>query len=300
MPPEKPCPPPIPPIPPALSAPCPNPTILIPRRRVELVSSGIDEALQGLAGDPYGGTSWVGLRVPAFVTKGPNHRYLFQLCSLEIPEATNVWVRGFRQGWSLGLRQVVNNVPRVVEQWVDDPFFKLPDGNISWHMRLHGPNEPPLTVPGTTPANVGGPFGPPNRNFAYESSTTPALLFQRAVVPAGGLYVNLSAYTPPNIGRPLGAPLAAEFGTFYDLKTLWRDSQAWCALDIRVQGPCRIAFYASVQQSDPQTRAVLTTLNPFVFTDGLSPEEQFLKNFPTAIIWRVAGALVVEMDDHHE
>jgi len=281
----------------------PNPTILQPRRRVELISSGVDEALQGLGGDPYGGTSWVGLRVPALVTVGVENRFLFQLCSLEIPEAINVWVRGFRQAWSLGERQVVVDPAsvRVVEQWVEDPFFKLPDGNISWHMRLLGPNEPPLVIPGFIPDPA---FGPPNRNFAWENASGPALLFQTATVPAGGFYTALTAYTPPNAGRPLGVPLTSELGTFYDLKTSWRDPQAWHALDIHVEGPCRIAFYASVQQSDPTTRTELATPRLDVptefYPDGLSREEQFLKNFVNATIWRVAGALVVEIDDQRE
>src|SRR5262245_48218589 len=84
------------------------PQLLVPRRRVELVSQGIDAALQGLAGDPYNGTTSVGLRVPAHVTTGAVNRYLFMLCHFRLPEGINGWVRGFRQGWSLGTRLNVN------------------------------------------------------------------------------------------------------------------------------------------------------------------------------------------------
>lgn len=277
-------------MPPERQAP-PNPALLRPRRRVELVSTGIDEALQNLGGDPYGGTTWAGLRVPAFVTVGPTHRYLFQLASLSVGEGINVWVRGFRHGWSMGLAQ---SGPRVIEQWVEQPMFKGPNFNVSWHLRVLGPDEPPLLTPGA------GPVQPPLRNFPFQNSSGPGLLYQTATVAAGGFYTALSAYTPPYGGRPLGEPLTGELGTFYDLKTPWRDARAWHALDVRQQGPCRIVFYASVQQGSTQNQHVITPPNPFVFTDGLSPEEQFLLNFPTANIWRVAGAMVVEIDDHQE
>lgn len=279
-----------------------EPQLLNPRSRVELVSQGIDEALQGLAGDPFGGTSWVGLRVPAFVTHGPTNRYLFQLCTFKVAEGINAWVRGFRQAWSMGFRQNTG-VPstRVVEQWVNDPFFKLPDGNISWHMRTMAQNAP-LGFD-ANPGQIQDPLtGGNQQNLAFESADGPALLFQTVATP-NPFYVDLTAYTPPNAGKPWGEPLTPELGTFYDLKTGWRRSEAWHSLDIRIQGPCRVVFYASVQQSDPSVqngRTPLTAPNPFVFSGGLSPEEQFLQNYPSAIIWRVAGAMIVEFDDHRE
>ena len=276
------------------------PTLLTPRRRVELVSVGIDEALQGLAGDPYGGTSSVGLRVPAFVTQGAANRYLFLLATLNIPEAVNAWVRGFRQGWSLGTRLDVAGPPagpRVVEQWVETPNFKLPDGNVSWHMRLMGKDEP-YGRPALQEQLVDPLAGGNQRNLAFRDSAGPGLLFNTVATPTP-FYVQLTAYTPPLGGKPPGEGLAGELDTFYDLKTRWSESHNWHALDVRIQGPCRVAFYASVQQSDPTTRVVLPVPVPFA-EGGLSAEEQFLINFPDAIIWRVAGALVVEIDDHRE
>lgn len=279
------------------------PELLYPRRRVELVSTGIDEALQGLAGDPYGGTSSVGLRVPALVTHGPTNRFLFLLCTFNLPEGINGWVRGFRQGWSLGTRINVTTGPapqqgpRVIEQWVETPNFKLPDGNISWHMRTMGRDEPYGLPP--NPGEVFDPATGPQQNLAFRDSAGPALLFN-TVASGTPFYVQMTAYTPPLGGKPPGEPLTGELDTFYDLKTHWDDAHNWHALDIRVQGPCRVAFYASVQQSNAETRTPITPVpNPF-FDGGLSPEEQFLLNFPTANIWRVAGAFVVEIDDDKE
>lgn len=258
------------------------------RRRIEIVSTGIDDALQGRSGDPFGGIFWTGLRVPAFVNNSTS-RYLFQLAAFDVPEGQRARVVGFRHGWTLGLRQGGN---RVVEQWVDDPFFKLPDGNISWHMRKMALGYPRYPSP--------GPITPPMQNFAFETSDSPALLYQAAGGFAGGFYVTLAAYTPPNRGMPWGNPLTGQLGNFYDLKTKWRDGNAWQALDIPVEGPARVAFYASVLQTNPGQGGRVALTAPAVaafYSSGLSDEEQFLLNFPLANIWRVAGALAVEMED---
>lgn len=257
------------------------------RRRFEINARGIDDALQGHGGDPYGSLAWVGLRVPAFVNN-VSSRYLFQLASFDVAEGMRARIVGFRQGWTLGVR--ISG--RVIEQWVTDPFFKLPDGNISWHLRKMPLNYPRVPTP--------GPIVPPMQNFAFQTSDGPSLLYQTAGGFAGGFYVTLAAYTPPNRGQPYGESLAADLGTFYDLKAPWRDSCAWSSLDVPVEGPCRVALYASVLQTNPSTqngRPVITPPNPF-FVNGLSDEEQFLLNFPAANIWRVAGALAIEMEDY--
>lgn len=258
------------------------------RRRIEVFSRGIDDGLQGRSGDPFGGIFWVGMRVPAFVNT-PGSRYLFQLASFDVPEGMRARVVGFRQGWSLGLRQGGN---RVIEQWVEDPFFKLPDGNISWHMMTMALGYPQYPAP--------GPITPPMQNFAFETSDGSALLYQAAGGFAGGFYVTLGAYTPPNLGMPWGEPLTPQLGNFTDLKGRWRDGNAWTALDVPVEGPQRVAFYASVLQSNAATRPVVTPpVAPAIFYQGgLSDEEQFLLNFPLANIWRVAGAFAVELEDY--
>lgn len=268
-----------------------KPSLIVPRRRIELVSIGTDSALQALGSDPYGDLTWLGLRVPAFVTSGPENRYLFQHCTFSVGEGVNARVRGIRMGWSLGYQQA-NPGPRVVEQWVDTPGFKLPDGNVSWHMRLLSQGMPNVSQPATQDPLAGGQ----QPSLAFRDAGTPALLFETAATPSP-FYTDLTAYTPPNGGMPWGQDLAPGLGTFYGLKSKWTDAHAWHALDVPVQGPARVVVYSSVQQSDPQTRPTLTVPNPFVATGGLSPEEQFLINFPNAIIWRVAFAMIVEIDD---
>jgi hypothetical protein len=267
------------------------------KRHIEIASAGIDEELQALGGDPYQGLSNLGLRVPYLPSPGPEVRYLFNLASFTLAEGQLARVVGFRMFWTLGVRIGEAGGPyRFVEQPVSQPAFHLPDGNVSWHMRRIAHNEIP--IPNS------GPVQPPLRGMAYRMSDTPALLYNQAT-PAGTFYVNLRAYTPPNLGKPWGTSLQNNLGTFYDQKTQWNEHGAWHAMNVPVDGPCTVSFMASVLQTNAETRLALTPPSTF-YPGGLSSEEQFLLNFPYvasgagtstgAIIWRVAGALIVELD----
>ncbi len=252
-----------------------------PRRRVEIVSTGVDEDLQGLASDPFGSLSSVGLRVPSHVTVLPQNRYLFLLCSLDVGDADRMRLVGLRHGYSLGVRQA----QRVNEFWVQNPVFKPPRGNISWHLRVRPLRQ--LNNPGN------GPIQPPLQNFAFRDAQSPALLYLTAA--AGFFYPLLTDYAPPNRGMPYGRGATPEFGTFYDLKTDWQDASDWHAIDIPIVGPARVQFFASVQQT-PASKTPVT--QPLDFLPlGESPEEQYLGNFPEAQIWRVGGALAAEYED---
>jgi len=264
------------------------------KRHIEIATTGIDELLQTFGGDPYLGVSNFGLRVPFLATSDPAERYLFNLASFTLAEGQSVRIVGYRMFWSLGVRLGAPGAqPRFVEQPVYQPGFHLPDGNVSFHMHRIGQGE--------VPKLNSGPIQPPLRNFSFLMSDGPALLYQASDV-GGTFYVNLTTYTPPNLGKPWGAILQNNLGTFYDMKTQWREHGAWHAMDVPVDGPCTVAFFASVRQTDPVTRVALTPPAPF-FPGGLSAEEQFLLNFPFvadqstgAIIWRVGGAFIVEMD----
>ncbi len=269
------------------------------KRHIEIASYGIDEELQGLGGDPYRGLSNLGLRVPYLPSTGPDSRYLFNLASFTLAEGQLARVVGFRMFWTLGVRIGAAGGPyRFVEQPVYQPAFHLPDGNISWHMRRIAHHEVPIPNQ--------GPVVPPLRGMAYRMSNNPALLYEQAT-PAGTFYVNMTAYTPPNLGRPWGTSLQNNLGTFYDQKSQWYEHGAWHSLNVPVDGPCTVMFAASVLQSNASSRVGLTVPDPF-YAGGLSAEEQFLLNFPYvasggedtpstgAIIWRVCGALIVELD----
>jgi hypothetical protein len=225
------------------------------------------------------------LRVPSFVTMGPQNRFLFMLCSFEVADGDTAMIIGMRHGYTLGIiQQVPENRPN--ELWVRNPIFKPPMGNISWHLRKSA-----ITV---MPNPGNGPVQPPALNFAFRNSQSPALLYRTATAPHTPFYFDLTAYTPPNGGMPYGVGITPEFSTFYDLKTDWQDAADWHALEIPVVGPCRIQFFASVQQT-PKQKPAVTQPVPF-FSLGESAEEQFLANFPLAQIHRVAGALAVEFE----
>src|ERR1700719_4318654 len=81
---------------------------LLPRdepRIVEIATYGIDENLQGIGADPYGGSSWLGLRVPTLPTPDTNHRYLMMLASFSLGERAKARIVGYRQLVKLGFRQ---------------------------------------------------------------------------------------------------------------------------------------------------------------------------------------------------
>jgi len=260
------------------------------RRVSEITTTGVDEWLQALGGDPYGGSSSVGLRIPGLATTNTN-RYLFLLASFSIPTGIKARIVGYRQLLTLG---VATSAPgeespgRFVEQEVTSPFFRLPDGNVSWHIQRLGPPNAQGFPPGNRAEATD------LRSFKKKWSEGPALLYETATNP-NQFYVDLTAYTPPNGGKPWGTPLrAGEQGTFYDLRANWRDDRAWTSLDMELEGPDTVAFFASVRQS--AGASAITAPSPF-FSEGLSPEEQFLLNFPSGVkYWRVGGALMIEVE----
>lgn len=263
------------------------------RRVLELASTGIDEFLGIIGSDPFGSTSWVGLRVPTLATATiatangtniPAARYLFAAANFSVGEGAMARIIGYRQLVTIGTTQTEGGTgqKRAIEQLVSSPFWHFPDGDVSFHIRsVRGV---PLRTPGPTD----------RRSFKFRRSDGPALLYETATVPAGGLYVNLTAYRPPNAGRPWGEPLEAHQGVFYDQRTQWLTHGAWNALDLEVEGPDIVTAFVSVCQTNPSGRPVITPPTPF-FPGGLSAEEQFLLNFPSAIYWRVGMSLIVEV-----
>jgi hypothetical protein len=267
------------------------------KRRWEIATTGFDEYLSTVGGDPSGQSTSFGLRVPTLATPpGANsQRYQFIGASFSAQENECFRIIGWRQFWSLGYAQpvVVDGVPtggfRVVEQEVESTNFRLPDGNVSFHIRTLGPpNAQQFPQPGAGRTNSN------SRSFIYNWSDAPALLFgQGQAPPPGNIYTNITSYVAPNSGQLLGNGIVSKQGTVYELRTPYRTHGAWTSLDIPITGPDTIAFIITARQSNPATRPALAVPSPF-YAGGLSKEEQFLLNFPNAIIWRVGVALVVE------
>jgi hypothetical protein len=256
---------------------------------VEIASTGIDEALQGVGSDPRGGLSRIGLRVPFLATPDKDSRYLFMLASFTIAEGARVRIRGYRLGWTIGAKftTTATGVSRVVEQEVTSQFWQPPNANVSWHLQHIDDGEMPK------PRGVGAPINKRVRGIAYRDSTASTLLYE-SMTTASPWYVNASTYVPPGKGRPPGVPLDVNQGTFYDLRVPWQTHGGW--LDTRVDGPGKIALYASVKQA-------VFTASPIAVP---SPEETFIRDVVNAdlsgvttagpMIWRVAGGLLLELD----
>jgi hypothetical protein len=258
------------------------------KRVFELATSGADEYLQGIGSDPFGGSSSFGLRVPNLTTPDKDHRYLFLLASFTLGEGACARIVGYRQFSSLGF---VIAPGRFVEQEITSPNFRLPDGNISWHIkRLGPPNAEGYPHIAPTPLDL--------NSFKRGWTDGPALLYHDyTIAPGNRIYTQILSYNPPNRGQPWGTPLTTGHqGNFFDQRTPWREAHAWSSLNMVLEGPDTIAFFASVRQSSGN---YTVAASPLAFGNGLSEEEQFIGNFGGGDIlrpkyWRVGGSLIVE------
>jgi hypothetical protein len=285
--------------------------------RSEIWARGIDEALQGVGGDPFHGNASLGVRVPLLATQSLvpagqppqtalDLRYLLLLAQFTLGEDVEAEILGYRMWWELGVKLTLPGGPgsgfRIVRQEVKDPGFLLPDGNVSWHMTvLRGVS----SFDAITSDSAGPPPGARNiPGIAWRIASMSGLLYEAITLPpADQFYVDLTAYTPPNKGRPFGEPIIDGFESFEGLRTEQVSHGAWNALHTKVKGPGLFGFYASVRQPLAAGQAIPVNLDPnnLAYPEGLSREEQFVSRFPPgasssgARIWRVGGALAVRM-----
>lgn len=259
-------------------------------RRFEVSTIGIDEGLSNLSSDPFGSSypAWTGLRVPAFVNS-PNERYLFLLATRQMGPKERTRLRGWRQLVTIG-GSVNADVPsRPIELAVTTPTFRFPDGNVSWHLV----REPFFDgLPGRPrPKDTAG--------FAFQTTETPALLYQDATWSAGVdpitnappyYMLNMTSYVMPRGLLSQWEPIA-DLGNVHDLRAPWDSARAWDSLDVEIPERCRVSLYASVLQTNPGSPARPATLETF---PALPPEENFIHDVTNAIYWRVAGSLIFE------
>jgi hypothetical protein len=271
-------------------------------RRIEIASYGVDETRQLSGTSPFGGSAWLGLRVPTKTTASltpsgkprVSYRYLFNGASFSVGPGAKARIIGYRQYHEIGFLVGSSGAGfRAITLPVTTPGWAFPDATVSWHFRLlGGPNAQGLPL--FTPAPQNG------QNLIKGWATGPALLYQSITLPVGDpYYVDLTAYVPPNGGRPFGRPLTdhPQSGTILGLATDWRTPDAWGSLDVEVSGPDTVAALISVAQTDPSAYPAL----PFTSAQagvGVTPEDSFLANAivggKTAIQWRVGVSLIVE------
>jgi hypothetical protein len=269
------------------------------KRRVEVSTSGIDEALQGVTSDPIGLAlpQTTGLRIPpvlpTYTTPLAAPRYRFCLATRTIASGATR-LRGVRQFVTLGVDTNGGTPPeRPIELAVSTPNFHFVDGNISWSLVTESVGRRVVTTP---PTNAPG--------WAFLETDGSAMLYNTFtntnVDPFTGapIYYNvgLTAYTPPSTSATWLA--VAGYGNMHDLRFPWYGTQ-WGSIDEIIYGTTRISLYASVLQTNPATRTPLTVPSPWRNPGG-TPEEAFIADFTNGskgpIYWRIAGSLIFEDD----
>lgn len=257
--------------------------------RQEVSTAGYDPALGLIYGNPNQSPTGPGLIVPQTVPASGD-RYLFVLAAFQLNAGEIARIVGIRQYLSIAAFPFTSggdagpafDYRYVLEQPVTSPMWHFSDANVSWHLRRYTSQPQPR-------------FNPNNQqNVAYKTSIQPALLYVSP--PKLG-------YSAPAGGRPPGTVLVPDLGSFQDIRFPWQNDKAWDrTLDVEVEGPATFAFYASVAQTNPDTRPVMTL--PGTLPGGTStafvPEELFIQNFPTSYYYRIAGSLIYETPSFYE
>ncbi|MGH2998476.1 MAG: hypothetical protein ACRDNM_04170 [Gaiellaceae bacterium] len=262
--------------------------------RQEVISVGFDDFLE-LTGTPPFST---GLRVPPFV--GPTYRFL--ACTADLNFGDEV----------VGLRQFAEIAAYILEGGEVPPPApvypeKRPIVTSGWHFVDTAPMTWTVTFePLANFVRRRGPFD--QTSFILRETTGPALVYETAAFPAFPLlpgYLGLSAYTPP-------AMRGIKQYSLRDIRFPIQQNEVF-AIRRPITTPTRVRVYVDVQQTNPATRNApdfstsLSAQQLFFVAGGMVPEEQFLQDFPTAVVHAVGAALIYdrnrdrrEHDEHPE
>jgi len=254
--------------------------------RQEVSTSGFDPALALIYGNPKNTPTGPGLIIPQAVPAS-GQRYLFQLSTFALNAGEIARIVGIRQYLSIAALPTTGSgatgYQYVLELPVTSVFWHFSDANVSWHLRRFSAQ--PTLKRNTTN----------QQNLTYKTSNSPTLLYVSP--PSDG-------YTAPAGGRPPGTVLVPDLGSFQDLRFPWQSDRAWdLGVDIEVEGPATFGLFASVQQTNPSTRPVLTlpgSLPGGTSGGSFSPEDLFILNFPTSYYHRIAGSLIFETPSYYD
>lgn len=249
------------------------------RRITVTTSTQVDPAKALVGSSPFGGDmSNTGIVLPATPTPSQFRRYLSRLCGAGIDRDEVAFVRSIEQLLTIGAYELVGDPEEdptryPLELEVTSPTWSFIDGNVSWHLRHVSPQD---RAPRTLWDDF--PLAPP---FIMDSQGTSAGILAR--IPVDG------AYLPLANGIPYGEPVA-DLGTFRDIRFPW--NQRFQDLSIEVPGPGTLVLFASVHQTNPDTR-----VQPNVAVDGtyLRREDRFVLNHPTARYWRVGARMILDV-----
>ncbi|HXW33626.1 MAG TPA: hypothetical protein VEJ87_03540 [Acidimicrobiales bacterium] len=204
------------------------------RGRLEIATVGTNPNLQLVGSAPEGGAGDLGIFIGANGgTSTPTMRQLFMLCAKSFNAGERGRLVGFREYLTMYVPLLSSNgiSDYPLERPVETPTWKYVDGNVLWGIR----RLPPFNHFKPNTANT--------TSLAFETAQTPAQLFETI---AGGVI------TPPYGGLFPGNVLTPELGRMFDLRCRRWAKPVSC--DVPFEGPCTVAFFASVQQTNPSTR----------------------------------------------
>ena len=213
--------------------------------------------------------------------KKPFSRYLLALCGYNVSAGQSVRLLGYRQKLIIGtvFEQGQGNAAVIItkEMPVATPDWAFPDGNVAWCFRfIPGSRQVPRLNAEFNPLNLG-----PNKT-TNPSGAFSALLYRDSSSPI---------YQPTSSGQPPGFAVEG-VSTLYDVRNPWTNPNPITAT--LLHGPGDIIMYASVMQTDPDTRPVWEPPTGFDL-GALVPEDRFVLAFPQTRYRAIAGAMILEV-----
>lgn len=253
-------------------------------QRLEFSTVGFDADLQLVGSDALRGDGWTGIAVPAARPLTVDARYTFLLATAQFGAGSYATLVGIRQLVEIGCSvSTFGDQGYPLKRLVETPTWRFVDGNVMWALRQLSPT---------------GPYyhSQDSDGLKWEVASAPAQLFES--LPPG------LPILPPYRGVLQGEPVTADLAQFYDVRFPWVDDEAAEALSVPIVGPCTIGLFASVLQTDPETRLVLPgTPGTFTVESGIVPEDVFVGNNPFsggtntgARYTRLAGSLIFQQE----
>jgi hypothetical protein len=250
-------------------------------QRVVLCGANYDPTLAFVGSTPYpGDLNSTGVLIPEKPTVGSGVRYLGRLCGLRLAPNQRCIIRSIRQLLTIGadLSTADPNITVPVELPVSSPTWRFIDGAVSWHLR---------EVDSVYAAGSGFRFNdtaPPLPPYSEGNPGFNAAVLMRALVAPDG-----TGYVPLNGGVPYGVDIAG-LGDMRAMHWPWNGQYASNDLGVEILGPRDLVLYASVYQTDPETRPLITAP-----TTAMGPEDKFITTYPNARYWRVGAEMVVDI-----
>lgn len=261
--------------------------------RIIVSTSNRDPAKAVVGSSPFlGDVSSLGIILPPDPTLAidtQRHRYLVRLCGIQIGPDCLAIIRSVRQYLTIATEiEIEQGGPYYLyEMEVNSPSWNFVDGNISWHILKRTPSKSIKGGAATAISSVGNPpgYSPDIRGIAS------GVLYHTLPTSVDPLS---AGYQPPNGGEPPGKGIE-NFSTWKDLRFSWRNFNNISDTGVAIRGPGDICMYASVCQTNPETR-----VNPPAVAEGfpywLIKEDQFVYAYQnSARYYRIAGELVIDL-----